>query len=74
MKDNFDWQEKYEQLINDPKFIKEFDNYIRDLINKVNNTDRKTIKVDEDIYTFIQNFIKNKRKRKINQILRKKDI
>jgi hypothetical protein len=74
LKDNFDWQEKYEQLINDPKFIKEFDNYIRDLINKVNNTDRKTIKVDEDIYTFIQNFIKNKRKRKINQILRKKDI
>lgn len=70
----YDWQERYNQLSNDPNFIKEFEKYIRDLILKINTPDKMTMKVDENIYGFIENYVKNKRKNKINQILRKKDI
>lgn len=69
----YDWQERYNQLSNDPNFIKEFEKYIRDLILKI-STDKITIKVDKIIYEFIENYVKNKRKNRINQILRKKDI
>jgi len=69
----YDWQEKYNQLSNDPNFMKEFEKYVRDLILKI-STDKITIKVDKIIYEFIENYVKNKRKNRINQILRKKDI
>ena len=69
----YDWQERYNQLSNDPNFMKEFEKYIRDLILKI-STDKITIKVDKIIYEFIENYVKNKRKNRINQILRKKDI
>ena len=70
----YDWQERYNQLSNDPNFIKEFEKYIRDLILKINTPDKMTMRVDENIYGFIENYVKNKRKNKIHQILRKKDI
>lgn len=69
----YDWQERYNQLSNDPNFMKEFEKYIRDLILKI-STDKITINVDKIIYEFIENYVKNKRKNRINQILRKKDI
>ena len=53
--------------------MKEFEKYVRDLILKI-STDKITIKVDKIIYEFIENYVKNKRKNRINQILRKKDI
>ena len=70
----FDWTERYEKIKNDPKFLKEFEYYLEDLILKIRENERSIIKADEAIYDFIERYVVKRRKEKINQILRKKDI
>ena len=70
----FDWSQKYELLIDDKEFIKEFDIHIQNLISEIKNSEKVVIKVDERIYNFIEDYIRNKRKNRINSLLRKKDI
>lgn len=69
----FDWNEKYQLLIDDEEFINQFDQFIGDLISEIRNSERIVIKVDERIYGFIEDYISEKRKKRINNILRKKD-
>ena len=70
----FDWTDKHQQLSTDPSFVKEFEFFLKKLINKVKDPNQKLIKVDETIYQFIEDYIIKKRKNNINKILRKKDI
>lgn len=70
----FDWSEKYQLLADDSEFIKEFDQYMQDLISEIRNSEKIVIKVDQRIYDFIEDYIRKKRKKRIESILRKKYI
>ena len=71
---NFDWSEKYNLLVNDKEFVEKFDKFIQSVIEEIRLSERVVIKVDQRIYKFIDDYVVQKRQKKINRILRKKDI
>ena len=71
---NFDWSEKYNLLVNDKEFDEKFDKFIQSVIEEIRLSERVVIKVDQRIYKFIDDYVVQKRQKKINRILRKKDI
>jgi hypothetical protein len=71
---NFDWSERYDLLVNDQEFVEKFDKFIQSVIEEIRLSEKVVIKVDQRIYKFIEDYVVKKRTKKINKILRKKDI
>lgn len=71
---NFDWSEKYDLLVNDQEFVEKFDKFIQSVIEEIRLSEKVVMRVDQRIYKFIEDYVVKKRTKKINKILRKKDI
>ena len=71
---NFDWSEKYDLLVNDQEFVEKFDKFIQSVIEEIRLSEKVVMRVDQRIYKFIEDYVVQKRTKKINKILRKKDI
>jgi hypothetical protein len=68
------YTERYTELIKNADFEKRFMTFLEGLISNVKKENKKTINVDKMITQFIDDYIKESRKEKIEIILRKKDI
>lgn len=66
------YTEKYSELIKDPRFEGKFMKFLEELVSNVRED--RVVNVDEMITQFIDDYIKESRKKKIDLILRKKDI
>ena len=71
---NSEFVDKYKLLEKDPKFQKELASFLEVLVKDVRNENLQGENVDNRIRNFLEKYVKQRRNRKINKILRKEDI
>ena len=74
MMNNSEFVDKYKLLEKDPKFQKELASFLEVLVKDVRNENLQGENVDNRIRNFLEKYVKQRRNRKINKILRKEDI